>query len=269
MLNHRQIRSLATICRRTFTEVIMQDSLGLNAVTGASRQYYYLKRAMDIVLTLVLLFLVWPLMLLIAVLIKIDSRGPIFFVQKRVGARRRYSNGQVVWEITTFNMMKFRSMFQDAEQSLHQEYIKAYVEGRENLAQTEGDESIHKLQYDPRITRVGRIIRKTSMDERFAGHFWLVAGNSTLSGAVQRADPARRRLCPPPVLMAGHQHLVANHTGSHLWAGRRLERSLFSPRRSFFILPIERGEYGRQVRCCSDWLWLLGGELRSAVSRVA
>jgi lipopolysaccharide/colanic/teichoic acid biosynthesis glycosyltransferase len=143
----------------------MQDSLGLNTVTGASRQYYYLKRAMDIVLTLVLLLLVWPLMLLIAVLIKIDSRGPIFFVQKRVGARRRYSNGQVVWEITTFNMMKFRSMFQDAEQSLHQEYIKAYVEGRENLAQTEGDESIHKLQYDPRITRVGRIIRKTSMDE--------------------------------------------------------------------------------------------------------
>lgn len=143
----------------------MQDSLGLNTVTGASRQYYYLKRAMDIVLTLVLLFLIWPLMLLIAVLIKIDSRGPIFFVQKRVGARRRYSNGQVVWEITTFNMMKFRSMFQDAEQSLHQEYIKAYVEGRENLAQTEGDESIHKLQYDPRITRVGRIIRKTSMDE--------------------------------------------------------------------------------------------------------
>jgi lipopolysaccharide/colanic/teichoic acid biosynthesis glycosyltransferase len=143
----------------------MQDSIGFSAVTSPSRHYFYLKRLMDLVLTLVGLILVLPLMLLIAVLIKVDSRGPIFFVQERAGARRRRVNGQITWEIPPFKMIKFRSMYQNAGQSLHEEYIKAYVEGRESPEPADGIVSIHKLQHDPRVTRVGRFIRKTSLDE--------------------------------------------------------------------------------------------------------
>lgn len=125
--------------------------------------YYYCKRVMDLVLAVILLVLLAPVMVLITILIKLDSSGPIFFVQERVGAKRRSGNGQTVWEIHTFACYKFRSMVKNADPSLHQAHIKAYVEGRvDTLA---GDEAKFKLKNDPRITRIGKLLRKTSLDE--------------------------------------------------------------------------------------------------------
>src|SRR5438045_2307142 len=133
--------------------------------TGARDRpvYFYCKRLMDVVLTSILLILLSPVMLLIAVLIKLDTRGPVFFTQERVGTSRRSHKGVLSWEIRNFRMYKFRSMVNNADNSLHEAYIKAWVEGRAEAANDTGTK--FKLTNDPRITRVGRIIRKTSLDE--------------------------------------------------------------------------------------------------------
>lgn len=101
------------------------------------------KRFFDLVLTLTALPFLVPLFALVAVAIKLDSRGPVFFVQERVGFRKH-----------KFRMYKFRSMYVDAEDRLKEiEHLN------------EADGPIFKMKNDPRLTRVGRIIRKTSIDE--------------------------------------------------------------------------------------------------------
>lgn len=102
-----------------------------------------IKRLGDIILSSSLLLLLSPLMMLIAVAIWIESGGPILFNQERVGQNRR-----------RFKMHKFRSMVQNAEALQHQ---VNKVDAHGNV--------IHKQKNDPRITRVGRFIRKTSLDE--------------------------------------------------------------------------------------------------------
>jgi len=125
--------------------------------------YYYGKRLMDLVLATLLLVFCFPLMLLIAILIKLDTPGPVFFVQERVGARRRSEGGRTTWKVENFCVYKFRSMVADADQSVHQAHIKAFVEG--SIQTTGMDRSEFKLKDDPRVTRIGRILRKTSLDE--------------------------------------------------------------------------------------------------------
>jgi lipopolysaccharide/colanic/teichoic acid biosynthesis glycosyltransferase len=125
--------------------------------------YFYCKRVMDVSLTTMLLILLSPVMLLTAIAIKLDSRGPVFFSQERVGTSRRSHKGSLSWEIRNFRMYKFRSMVNNADNSLHEAYIKAWVEGRAEAENGSGTK--FKLTNDPRITRVGRIIRKTSLDE--------------------------------------------------------------------------------------------------------
>lgn len=101
------------------------------------------KRLMDICIALCALVIALPFMLLTAILIRCESQGPVIFRQVRVG-----KNGK------EFKMYKFRSMYQDAEERL-----------KELEHQNEADGPVFKMVNDPRITRVGRIIRKTSIDE--------------------------------------------------------------------------------------------------------
>lgn len=101
------------------------------------------KRILDFVLSMMALFISWPLFILIAIAIKLDSRGPVFYCSKRVG-----ENGDI------FRMIKFRSMVTDAEE--RQEQCVTY---------DDKGNPIYKTCRDPRITRVGKFIRRTSLDE--------------------------------------------------------------------------------------------------------
>jgi exopolysaccharide biosynthesis polyprenyl glycosylphosphotransferase len=102
-----------------------------------------LKRLFDITISSFTLFLVWPFMAVTAIAIKLDSQGPIIFRQERVGKWGK-----------KFYCLKFRSMYQDAE-----------ARKAELIAMNEADEIVFKIKEDPRITRVGKIIRKLSIDE--------------------------------------------------------------------------------------------------------
>jgi lipopolysaccharide/colanic/teichoic acid biosynthesis glycosyltransferase len=110
--------------------------------------YEFLKRAMDIVFSLILIVLFSPLMLVLAIAIKIDSEGPVLAdVPERVGEKGRL-----------FKMYKFRSMIENAHEILREnpKYSNLY---------TRYKKSSYKLKDDPRITRVGHFLRKHSLDE--------------------------------------------------------------------------------------------------------
>ena len=102
-----------------------------------------LKRALDIAISLFVLTLLTPVFLIVAGLIKLDSKGPVFFIQQRVGLNKR-----------RFNMYKFRTMGQDAEKKQH-----------ELESQNEVSGPVFKIANDPRITRIGKLLRSTSIDE--------------------------------------------------------------------------------------------------------
>lgn len=121
------------------------------------------KRCMDICLSTALIILLLPLLLLIALLIKLDSPGPVVFTQERVGAKRQRFGRQLVWVVQNFPFYKFRSMVRDADSSLHEAYIKDFVEGRVQPSAENGGK--FKLTNDPRVTRVGHFLRKFSLDE--------------------------------------------------------------------------------------------------------
>ena len=121
---------------------------------------YGLKRFFDIVLSLLALIVLMPFFIILAIIIKVTSPGPIFFVQTRVGYFGRH-----------FRFYKFRSMYQDAEQRK-----------QALLAQNQSaDGVIFKMKHDPRITPIGRIIRKTSIDE-LPQFFNVLFGDMSLVG---------------------------------------------------------------------------------------
>ncbi len=118
--------------------------------TNRSRMHLFLKRIFDVVVAGVALLLTLPIVAIAAVLIKLDSKGPVLFRQVRVG-----KDGE------SFEMIKLRSMVQDAE---------AKRSELDDLNERSGP--LFKMSADPRITRVGRILRKTSIDE--LPQFWNV-----------------------------------------------------------------------------------------------
>jgi lipopolysaccharide/colanic/teichoic acid biosynthesis glycosyltransferase len=133
----------------------------------ARSRYFFLKRSLDTIIASILLIILAPLLLIIAILIRLDSRGPALFKQKRVGAKRWIENGEENWQIEEFTMYKFRTMVDRADSKLHQEYLRAFIENDEAaMAALQGEETeVRKLVHDPRITRVGNWLRRTSLDE--------------------------------------------------------------------------------------------------------
>jgi exopolysaccharide production protein ExoY len=129
---------------------------------GARHAYFWYKRIIDVALAGCLFVILFPLMLLIAVLIKLDSAGPVLFAQERIGVKRQIKGGRVLWVLYTFRFYKFRSMVPNADQSLHQAYTRNFREGRANKG---NNGTRFKLTNDSRVTRLGRTLRKTSLDE--------------------------------------------------------------------------------------------------------
>ncbi|MEE5572107.1 sugar transferase, partial [Streptococcus pneumoniae] len=121
---------------------------------------HLLKRALDIVVALVALGVIALIAPVVALGIKLDSRGPVLFWQDRVGRDGR-----------RFRMLKFRTMHVDAE-----------AQRAALLAQNEGSGPLFKLREDPRVTRVGRTLRRLSLDE--LPQFWNV-----LAGAMSVVGP--------------------------------------------------------------------------------
>jgi len=130
------------IARREITEFLGRPAF-LYSTTSDSRFQIFLKGLIDHVGAMLGLIVISPLMILVAVVIKLTSRGPVFFKQERCGLNGR-----------RFRVLKFRTMVQDAEKL------------KESLRdQNEMDGPAFKIKNDPRITRLGRILRKTSVDE--------------------------------------------------------------------------------------------------------
>ena len=122
------------------------------------------KRVIDIVLAAVGVAVLTPLWLVVALLIRISDHGPAFFKQTRVG-----KNGQ------PFTMYKFRTMRVDAEQ------VKASLEAANRADAGAGNSVMFKMRDDPRVTRVGRVLRKTSIDE-LPQLFNVIKGDMSLVG---------------------------------------------------------------------------------------
>jgi lipopolysaccharide/colanic/teichoic acid biosynthesis glycosyltransferase len=137
--------------------------MALLAPVSESNFYYWCKRCLDVVLAGLLLILLFPLIMVIIVLIKLDSAGPVIYTQERVGAKRQWMGRQAIWIVRNFTIYKFRSMAQNAESSLHEAYIRDFVEGRVQASPETGGN--YKLTNDPRVTRFGRFMRKFSLDE--------------------------------------------------------------------------------------------------------
>lgn len=128
------------------------------------------RRITDIVVATALVLVLSPLLLVVALAIRIDSRGPALFLQRRVGRRRR-----------EFTLVKFRSMRLDAESNGHRDYVAALIRSSENGSKPPDHGGLYKLAVDDRITRVGRLIRRWSIDE-LPQLFNVIAGSMTLVG---------------------------------------------------------------------------------------
>jgi lipopolysaccharide/colanic/teichoic acid biosynthesis glycosyltransferase len=142
--------------------------------SSSTRAYLICKRALDVLLATSLLIFFLPLMALIALLIKIDSPGPALYVQARMGAKPAWiRRGIVRWRHQPFRFYKFRSMQHECDQELHRSYIRDAVR--------KGRQPQFKLTHDERVTRLGRILRRTSLDE-LPQLFNVIRGDMSLVG---------------------------------------------------------------------------------------
>lgn len=130
-----------------------------------------IKRAIDIVGSSLLLILTFPFLAVIAVIIKLTSKGPVLFAQERLG-----QSG------SRFKCLKFRTMYVNSDPKIHREYVQQFIAGNARTSQEGNSQnSLYKLTRDPRITPFGRFLRKTSLDE--FPQFWnVLRGEMSLVG---------------------------------------------------------------------------------------
>ena len=117
--------------------------------------YSSTKRVVDIIGSALGLLLFAPVLLVIALAIKLTSKGPVFFCQQRIGQFG-----------TPFVFLKFRSMYLDNDSKIHREYVQQLISGKAERQPSNGNsQGVYKLTKDPRVTRVGAFLRRTSLDE--------------------------------------------------------------------------------------------------------
>lgn len=131
------------------------------------------KRAIDVLGSAALLVLLSPILLLIVIAIKLTSKGPVIFEQERLGQLG-----------TRFKCLKFRTMYINNDPKIHQEYVQRFIAGQTETGEKNGDGAtsvVYKITSDPRVTPVGRILRKLSLDE--LPQFWnVLRGEMSLVG---------------------------------------------------------------------------------------
>jgi lipopolysaccharide/colanic/teichoic acid biosynthesis glycosyltransferase len=171
-------------------QLLEQTSLSrLQQIKGPRATAYRVsKRALDLVGATVGILLSAIPSLPIALLIKTTSKGPVLFKQTRIG-----QNGQ------EFTFLKFRTMYHNCDQSLHRDYVTRLIEEEAEQHQSDDGEAYYKLADDPRITPVGRILRKTSLDELpqfinvLRGEMSLVGPRPPIGYEVEKYEPWKLR----------------------------------------------------------------------------
>jgi exopolysaccharide biosynthesis polyprenyl glycosylphosphotransferase len=140
------------LLRRPSNPVFYPD---LRRRSRSRRVLLMIKRVMDIVGSLIALIVFAPLFAAIALTIKLTSKGPVFFKQERNGEHGR-----------PFVFLKFRSMYINNDIGVHRQWFNQFVSGQAEKYRTNGNNNgVFKMMVDPRVTRVGRILRRTSLDE--------------------------------------------------------------------------------------------------------
>ena len=149
--------------------------------------YPVAKRACDILGSVTFLLLFLPLLLILAVLVKLNSRGPVLFRQVRLGYKGR-----------PFTLLKFRTMYVDADHALHQTYMSWFIKASDSSVASE-DRAPFKMYNDPRVTSVGAFLRKMSFDELpqlwnvLRGEMSLVGPRPPIGYEVDQYEPWHRR----------------------------------------------------------------------------
>lgn len=183
-------------------EVELSKGIEISSEIDKGQAYYVVKRTIDVVGALFGILFLSPILLVIAILIKLESKGPIVFSQERVGL-----NGE------TFKMYKFRSMVTNAEEILDKLRDKNEMSG-----------PMFKIKDDPRITKMGKFIRKTSIDE-LPQLFNVLKGEMALVGprpslpreVVQFTDYQKLRLLAKPGLTCYWQVSGRNNIDFEDW----------------------------------------------------
>ncbi len=196
------------------------------AIEGFAR---VLKRAEDIVLSTTMLLITAPLWLFLALLIKRESPGPILFYQQRVG-----KNGR------TFTMYKFRSMYHGAD-----------VELERLAAMNEADGYIFKMKNDPRVTRIGRFIRKTCLDE-LPQFFNVLKGEMSIVGPRPPLPEETQRYTET------HMHRLTTTPGiTGLWQVNRGHRYVFDEVLAWDTYYIENWSLWLDIKIMIKTLWVM------------
>ncbi len=171
--------------------IIISDTLQLDTAstlkTNSKTVSIVLKRALDIIGSFLAVILFSPFFIIIAALIKCTSKGPVLFRQKRIGFGGK-----------EFTLLKFRSMHANNDDSAHREFAKNHIHG--NSSEKCGTEShVFKVKDDPRITRIGAFLRKSSFDELpqffnvLMGHMSLVGPRPAIRYEVKEYDTWHKR----------------------------------------------------------------------------
>lgn len=171
----------------TLQETSIQRRTGM--VIGHDKRFYLkVKRLMDFIFSLLLIILLFPLLVLICTCVKLDSRGPIIFKQGRVGQNRRRQDrrGRSQPSVSNqserrsgkdrrekdlsgkqFCFYKFRTMKADSDPGLHRRFVERLIGNQiaTNSDTKDQDSCPFKMEHDHRVTRVGHILRRTSLDE--------------------------------------------------------------------------------------------------------
>jgi lipopolysaccharide/colanic/teichoic acid biosynthesis glycosyltransferase len=160
------------------------------------RAYELAKRVLDCCLAAALLVVLSPLLAIAAVTVRATSPGPVLFRQERVGRHRE-----------PFTMLKFRTMRTDADDRVHREYVVRLM--TEDRPPTGGLDGVYKLVGDPRVTGVGAVLRRTSLDELpqllnvLQGHMALVGPRPVLAWETELYQPRHMTRFEVPPGMTG------------------------------------------------------------------
>lgn len=151
-------------------EIIVELYNEAAEIAAAKKGVLIIKRALDIVGSLCAIILFSPFFIILPVLIKLTSKGPVLFKHERVGRDGK-----------TFQFIKFRSMYVNNDNKIHQDFIAKLIKGEIEVKEGEERKNDYKIKNDSRVTNIGKFIRKTSLDE-LPQFFNVLKGDMSLVG---------------------------------------------------------------------------------------